>query len=617
MNYAHSFAARLTVSAALAVALIHPTMSPAAAQSIGVVSPLTQINQQVVQPIATAPVTTTHAIVLATPPPIAVTTAPMTASPVVTGQLAGTTTSITSTTAATIASTSALAPTSVAVAAPVGATTSTTASTSSTAPVAITSLSTAQLSALSPVQVASIPTNQIATFTVDQVTALQPPQVTALKVDQVSALRPDLVSALSGAQIAALQPAQLTTLRPEQLAAVQPALVAALRPEQLSALKPEQLAGLRPEQAAALLADQVAHLTSAQLAALRPEQIAALRPDIREMILKALGRTVPGTPAVPAVPAAPAVPAIPGGPAIPATSATPAVPASPAVPPVAPPLPKTIVPITPGEATTTEVPLAVGGTVNVAVGARVLQAVQSMQPEVTTARAVIDPAPTAVHPLAQEVLGNGRVEIAQGLAPVDVLLELRDAADSAITPAPAAPAWREHAADGPEAAEAAAPEDGAPEDGAAENGAPDEASEEMVLIRLPLGQPAQPGAEFHWLHEVLDDGEFLGYTWSPDEVVDQESGTVTIPLPVSALQGTLFLPVSIMPGYVANHDPLVHMWSGPTDKAKDFGFAGPQFTTFPVVAPQVGLRLFVFSPVVNNYAWIDVKGVGPVGDPDE
>jgi hypothetical protein len=33
------------------------------------------------------------------------------------------------------------------------------------------------------------------------------------------------------------------------------------------------------------------------------------------------------------------------------------------------------------------------------------------------------------------------------------------------------------------------------------------------------------------------------------------------------------------------------------------------------VAPQVGQRLFVFSPVVANYGWIDVPGVGPSGPP--
>ena len=140
-------------------------------------------------------------------------------------------------------------------------------------------------------------------------------------------------------------------------------------------------------------------------------------------------------------------------------------------------------------------------------------------------------------------------------------------------------------------------------------------AEEMVLVQLPLGRPTEPGAAFHWLYEVLENGVFLGYTWSPDEIVDEVAGTVTIPMPISQLQGTLFLPASITPGYVANHDALAQVFSGPTQGAKGFGYAGPQFTTFTVLAPQVGLRLFVYSPVVDNYAWIEALGVGPVGRP--
>jgi hypothetical protein len=99
--------------------------------------------------------------------------------------------------------------------------------------------------------------------------------------------------------------------------------------------------------------------------------------------------------------------------------------------------------------------------------------------------------------------------------------------------------------------------------------------------------------------------------------VDPEAGTVTFSVPLAGLQGTVFLPAEITPGYVQNHDPLVRVWSGPTREARDFGFAGPQWTTFTALAPQVQLRLFVWSPVVADYAWIDVAGVGPVGSPAE
>jgi hypothetical protein len=238
----------------------------------------------------------------------------------------------------------------------------------------------------------------------------------------------------------------------------------------------------------------------------------------------------------------------------------------------------------------------------VAVGTNVLQAVQAAQPEVASASVVVDPAPTVVNPVSQDVFGNGRVAFSNGMAPVDVQLDLRDAAGNRVTTAaspPQAPAAS--AADGA----AAAPGDASADPAAG-----------VVTVVLPLGQASEPGAQFHWLHEVFDGGVFLGYSWSPDEVVDEAAGTVTIPLPVAQLQGTVFLPVSITPGLVANHDPLEQAWSGPTLEARNFGYAGPQFTTFPVLAPQVGLRLFVFSPVVDNYAWLDVAGVGPVGPPD-
>jgi hypothetical protein len=94
-----------------------------------------------------------------------------------------------------------------------------------------------------------------------------------------------------------------------------------------------------------------------------------------------------------------------------------------------------------------------------------------------------------------------------------------------------------------------------------------------------------------------------------------QPGGWEIDVPAETLGFTPFLPVVLTPAWVQNHDPLVHVWSGPTREARDFGFAGPQFTTFTVVAPQVVDRLFVYSPVVDNFAWIDVFGVGPSGPP--
>jgi len=82
------------------------------------------------------------------------------------------------------------------------------------------------------------------------------------------------------------------------------------------------------------------------------------------------------------------------------------------------------------------------------------------------------------------------------------------------------------------------------------------------------------------------------------------------------LQGTLFLPAALMPAYVANFDAQAHIYSSPFASATDYGLAGPQYTTFTVVAPQVASRLYVYDPVTDNYGWIDVQGVGPVPPPE-
>ncbi len=92
-------------------------------------------------------------------------------------------------------------------------------------------------------------------------------------------------------------------------------------------------------------------------------------------------------------------------------------------------------------------------------------------------------------------------------------------------------------------------------------------------------------------------------------------GTSVLRVPISELRGTLFLPTTLIPAYVANFDENVHIFSGPFAEAIDYGIAGPQFTTFTVVAPQLAGRLFVYDPATDNYGWIDVAGVGPVAAP--
>jgi hypothetical protein len=283
-------------------------------------------------------------------------------------------------------------------------------------------------------------------------------------------------------------------------------------------------------------------------------------------------------PGMPTAPSATATPAPATPPATPTAGPTGGQP-TPIVATVVPPAPgtsKTTASIKPDTPTTLALTLPTGQQAGVTVGGAVLGALQAAQPEVSTADVAFDVAPVPVKPVEVAVYGGGQIVLAGD--PVDVKVELRDAAGNQVGAAP-------------------------------------EVAGAIVEITLPLQPPAEPGARFHWLHEVYEDGEVLGWAWTKSEVRDEATGTVTIPLSVAELQGTLFLPVSILPGFVQNHDPLVHVWSGPTRQAVDFGFAGPQFTTFSVVAPQVGLRIFVYSPVVDNYAWIDAPGVGPSGPP--
>jgi hypothetical protein len=231
----------------------------------------------------------------------------------------------------------------------------------------------------------------------------------------------------------------------------------------------------------------------------------------------------------------------------------------------------------PDTPTTLSLQLATGKQASVTLNSTITGVLRSAQPDVASARVQFDVAPPVSVPVQPAVYGGGQVAVVD--SPLDIRVGLRDAAGNAIDPTTSV-------------------------------------GEALVELTLPFLPPADPNAQFHWLYEVLDSGgNFVGYAWSPSEVVDPATGTVTLSLSLSELQGTIFLPTSITPGYVQNFDPLVHVWSGPTLEARDFGLAGPQFTTFTVVAPQIVNRLFVFSPVVNNYAWIDSTGVGPSGPP--
>lgn len=140
-----------------------------------------------------------------------------------------------------------------------------------------------------------------------------------------------------------------------------------------------------------------------------------------------------------------------------------------------------------------------------------------------------------------------------------------------------------------------------------------------VTITLPapsqLGQVGSSG-DLAWLQAIYDhSGAFLGYV-RPAAVFDPTSDTVVLTPAAGSLAGTLFLPVGIVPAWVQNFVPGIHIFSAPTPDGIDFGAAADhQFTTFTVVAPQVGRRLFVFNQATGNYGWIDVNGVGPSGPP--
>jgi hypothetical protein len=146
-----------------------------------------------------------------------------------------------------------------------------------------------------------------------------------------------------------------------------------------------------------------------------------------------------------------------------------------------------------------------------------------------------------------------------------------------------------------------------------------------VTLRVPV---LAPGV-FAWLQEIDVQGRFAGYV-RPDGPFDPPSNSHVLAVPLGALQGTsqgsnspatgappgapgvLFLPVVLQPAWVATFDPAARVWFGPTADALDFGAAGPQFTVFTVVGPQVLGRVLVFDPLTENYGWLDAAEVSPV-----
>ena len=139
-----------------------------------------------------------------------------------------------------------------------------------------------------------------------------------------------------------------------------------------------------------------------------------------------------------------------------------------------------------------------------------------------------------------------------------------------------------------------------------------------VTVHLPVnpnGAAVPDNGIFAWL--VADygpDGEFIGYL-RPQATFNPETNSVSVALPVDQLQGTLFLPVFLTPSWVQSTRASAHIYGSPMPDAVDFGLAGPQFTVFPVVAPQVAGRIKVFNPVTEGYGWINAADVGPAIGP--
>jgi hypothetical protein len=190
-------------------------------------------------------------------------------------------------------------------------------------------------------------------------------------------------------------------------------------------------------------------------------------------------------------------------------------------------------------------------------------------------RAVFSPAPVPPNQAAEGSLGGGNV--VPLAPPIDVSLAVRDLSSGVETPLP-----------------------------------PEVTNINVALRFCVLQHPPNPADQFSWLREVNEDGMFAGY-FRDTANFDAATNSLTTVVPAGSLSGTLFLPSFIVPAFVANFDANTHIFSSPFADAVDFGVAGPAFTRFSVVSPQVLERIFVFNESSQNYGWIDAAGVGPVG----
>ena len=145
--------------------------------------------------------------------------------------------------------------------------------------------------------------------------------------------------------------------------------------------------------------------------------------------------------------------------------------------------------------------------------------------------------------------------------------------------------------------------------------APAGAGENSIGVQMP-SIPVATGEVFAYLFSTgggIGPG-FTGYLRAPAEF-DPSTGRQKWSIRIDEAADVLFMPVALQPAYMANFGEATHIYSNPFEGAIDFGEAGPQFTTFTVVAPQVGYRIYVYNPITKGYGWIDAREVGPTTAP--
>ena len=140
-------------------------------------------------------------------------------------------------------------------------------------------------------------------------------------------------------------------------------------------------------------------------------------------------------------------------------------------------------------------------------------------------------------------------------------------------------------------------------------------SKATVGVQMP-SLPVGDGNTFAYLYSTGGGtgAGFAGYLRAPAEF-DPPTGRQVWKMSVGEASDVLILPVSLSPAYVQNFSETARIYSSSEDSAADFGAAGPQYTTFTVVAPQVRGRIYVYNPVTAGYGWINATEVGPSGAP--